>query len=140
MPKILIPPPRVALVDLRTGQMNPPWFAFFAQFLQTISDDTTGAIADLTLLTGRVTVAESDVDALQSADIDFAAVDAALAAADRDLMVDDAMAPDRSAEIDALRKRIDALELEISALPDRGGDIQALAKRLRDLETDQAMR
>jgi hypothetical protein len=138
--KVKIPPPRVPLVDLRTGMMNPPWFSFFAQFLQDVSDDATGAVSDLTVLTARVVVAESDVDALQAADIAHAAADTALALADAGMFVDLAMAPDRGSEITELRKRIDALETELSLLPDRGGDLEALAKRLRDLETDTAMR
>lgn len=146
MARILIPPFRVPLTD-SNGYVSQIWYTFFSQFLQGLSDDTTGTAVDLTALTGRVTLAETDVDtlqaadlALQAADTALAAADTAFAAADRDLQLDETMRPDRGAEIDELRKRVAQLETELSLLTDPGSSLEALAKKLRDLETDIAMR
>jgi hypothetical protein len=124
--RILIPPPRVPLVDLRSGQMSTAWFAFFAQFLQNIDTDTTDIDADLTALTARVTTAETDVTALE--------------AADAGLFVDDAFPSGDSSLLTAIAVRLAALELMVDLMVDRGAEIEALRKRVRDLETDQATR
>lgn len=126
MTTIKIPPPRVALVDVRTGQMSTAWFAFFSQFLQEVSSGGDDTDADLTALTTRVTTAENDITALESADAG--------------LFVDDAFPDDGSSLMTALAARIAALELMVDLMTDRSGEIEALRKRVRDLETDDATR
>jgi polyhydroxyalkanoate synthesis regulator phasin len=120
MSTILIPPPRIPVIDQRTGMMAQAWYAFFSQFLQGLSNDVDGATVDLTALTLRVLGAETDVDALQ--------------AEDGNLFVDLAMQPVHTAEIDELRKRV--TDLETDYRPDPTASIDANAKRIADLEAD----
>lgn len=117
MSTILIPPPRVPLTDGR-GSVTLAWYQFFAQFGQQMQDAVdTGAATSAGLGTSV----------------------AALQAVDRDLFLDDAMAPDRGSEVAALTGRVRGLETDLSSLPDPGSQIAALAARLTALEREVAM-
>lgn len=120
MSVILIPPPRIPVIDQRTGMMAQAWYAFFAQFLQGLTDSGTTTTVDLTALTARVTAAEGDVDLLQ--------------VEDGNLFVDYAMDVRPTAEIDELRKRV--ADLETDFRPDLMPLLDANAKRIAELEAD----
>lgn len=125
MVKILIPPPRIPVIDSRTGMMAQSWYAFFAQFLQGSADDVAGLTAGLGALTGRVLAAETDVDALQ--------------VEDDNLFVDRALNGHPLAAIDELRKRVDELETELSMTKSPLAAIEELRKRVAEIETDLEM-
>jgi len=147
MARILIPRPSIPVIDSRTGLMAQAWYAFFAQFLQSVSDDVDGTSVDLTALTTRVTTAEGDIDGLQAdtqaLNVDLATVpqhQAGLAALDRrvrDLEALTGMPVDRGAQVAALARRVSDLETHL-AMPvtDHTADLAALRARVRDLETD----
>jgi hypothetical protein len=139
MTRIPLPSARIPVVGA-DGLVTTPWYSFFAQWLQTLSDDVSGGAVDLTALTARVATAETDVDTLQAADVLLQAADTALQGADRELFIDDAMTPDRLSEIVALAARVTALELTLDMMTDRGAEIDVLRKRIRDLEADISMR
>jgi hypothetical protein len=65
MSVIKIPPPRIPVIDQRTGMMAQAWYAFFSQFLQGARNDVVDLTVGMGSLTSRVLVAENDVDALQ---------------------------------------------------------------------------
>jgi hypothetical protein len=123
MATILIPPPRIPLIDQRTGMMAQAWYSFFSQFLQGLSDDGTSTTVDLTALTSRVLAAENGIDALE--------------AEDGNLFVDAAMDVGHTAEIDELRKRI--ADLEADFRPDPTAALNALHDRIADLELQISM-
>lgn len=118
MVKILIPPPRIPIIDSRTGLMSSAWYAFFAQFLQGVGDDVVGLTGDVGGLATRLLTAENDVD---------------------DLFVDHAMAVPPIALIDGLRKRITELETDLSMVSSPLAAIEELRKRVADIETDLEM-
>lgn len=120
MATINIPPPRIPVIDQRTGGMSQAWYVFFAQFLQGLSDGSTTVAVDLTALTARVTTAESDVTALETEDAN--------------LFVDLAMTAGHTAQIDELAKRI--TDLEADYRPSPVPRLEEFDKRLTDLETD----
>lgn len=122
MARILIPAPRIPVIDPRTGMMAQSWYAFFAQFLQGASDDIDAAAITAAALAVRVLAAENDVDALQIAD--------------GSLFVDHAMDVSPVAMIDELRKRIEALETELSMSRSPLAAIEELRRRVADIETD----
>jgi folate-dependent phosphoribosylglycinamide formyltransferase PurN len=118
MPKILIPPPRIPVIDQRTGMMSQPWYAFFAQFLQGASDDIDAAEAAAAALAVRVVTLEVE---------------------DGNLFIDHAMDVRPTAEIDELRKRIAELETEMSMITNPMAAIEELRKRMADVELDIEM-
>ena len=148
MATILIPPPRIPVIDQRTGMMAQAWYAFFAQFLQGLSDTGSGATVDLTALTVRVLATENNVDALETEDgnlfVDHAMDVRPTAEIDEirkrvtDFEAD--FRPDPTAEIDALRKRVSELETELSMIASPIAAIEELRKRVADLETDIEVR
>jgi prefoldin subunit 5 len=96
----IIPPPRVPVIDQRTGMMAQAWYAFFAQYLQeanntimSLDGDVEGLVIDNALATS---VAAIDEISKRVADLetDFR--------------------PDPTAELDELRRRIAALETELA--------------------------
>lgn len=147
MATILIPPPRVPVIDAKTGMMATPWYAFFAQFLQGLSNTSGSTSADLTALTLRMLTAENDIDALQMEDgnlfVDLAAVPSPVGLIDgldkrlAEVEVDFRPAP--TAEIDELRKRVTELETQISMIVSPDAAIDELRKRVAEIETDIEM-
>jgi hypothetical protein len=125
MAKILIPPPRIPVIDQRTGMMSQPWYVFFAQFLQGASDDIDASEVAAAALAARVLTAENDVDALQDEEAS--------------LFVDNAMNGTPLAAIDELRKRVNDLEAELSIMTSPLAAIDELRKRVADIETDLEM-
>jgi hypothetical protein len=116
MATIKIPPPRIPVIDQRTGAMSQPWYAFFAQFLQTANDDIDAAELAAAALAVRVVTLEVE---------------------DGNLFIDHAMDVPPTALIDELRKRI--ADLETDYRPDPAAHIDALSKRIADLETQISM-
>lgn len=120
MATINIPPPRIPVIDARTGSMSQAWYVFFAQFLQGISDGGTTTTVDLTALTARTTVSEGSIDLLE--------------AENANLFVDIAMPISPNAQIDELRKRI--TDLEADYRPSPVPRLDEFDKRIADLEAD----
>lgn len=126
MSRIMLPPPRIPVIDQRTGVMSQAWYAFFAQFLQGAGDDI-------------VSLAEN----VEGLFIDGAMNGPPLAALDEirkrvtDLEADNR--PDPAAVIDALSKRIADLETELSMTKSPLAAIEELRKRVADIETDLEM-
>jgi hypothetical protein len=147
MAKILIPPPRIPVIDQRTGVMSHAWYAFFVQFLQGANDDIDAGELAAAALAARVLTAENDVDALQDEEaslfVDHAMAGASLAAIDElrkritDLETD--YRPDPAAALDAMSKRIAELETELSMTKSPLAAIEELRKRVADIETDLEM-
>jgi folate-dependent phosphoribosylglycinamide formyltransferase PurN len=115
MATIKIPPPRIPVIDQRTGAMSQPWYAFFAQFLQGANDDINEAAVTAAALAVRVVTLEVE---------------------DGNLFIDHAMDVRPTAEIDELRKRIAELETELSMIISPLAAIEELRKRVADIETD----
>lgn len=118
MASIKIPPARIPVIDQRTGAMSQPWYSFFAQFLQGANDGLDTSAAAAALLTIRVATLETE---------------------DGNLFVDHAMDVAPLALIDALRKRIDELETELSMIQSPLAAIDELRKRVAEIETDIAI-
>lgn len=147
MSVIKIPPPRIPVIDQRTGMMAQAWYAFFSQFLQGAADDVAGLTVNMGSLTSRVLTAENDVDALQAEEanlfVDHAMSGASLAAIDEirkrvtDLETD--YRPDPAAALDAMSKRIAELETELSMSRSPLAAIEELCKRVAGIETDLEM-
>jgi predicted RNase H-like nuclease (RuvC/YqgF family) len=148
MVTINIPPPRIPVIDPRTGMMAQAWYRFFAQFLQGLNDDVASGATDLTALTTRVLVTETDISALEAEDANLF-VDLAMDVAPTALI--DALSkrvfdletdyrPDPTAEIDELRKRVAELETELALSPSPLAAIEELRRRVADLETDMGMK
>jgi folate-dependent phosphoribosylglycinamide formyltransferase PurN len=118
MATIKIPPPRIPVIDQRSGAMSQPWYAFFAQFLQGANDGIDEGVVTAAALAVRVVTLEVE---------------------DGNLFIDHAMDVRPTAEIDGLRKRITELEVELSMSRSPLAAIEELRKRVADIETDLEM-
>jgi hypothetical protein len=145
MAQILIPPPRIPVLDSRTGMMAQAWYAFFAQFLQgasndivSLEDDVAGLFIDgamngpplaaLDEIRKRVADLETDYRPDPAAALDTLSKRIAELEAD--------FRPDPAAALDALRKRIAELETELALMISPLAAIDELRKRVADIETD----
>jgi hypothetical protein len=119
--QILIPPARIPVLD-PNGTMSRPWYAFFAEILQSLRNDVDEEAVDFAALAARVTTAEGEVDALQVEDANF--------------FTDHAMVPDAGPQVAALARRLDGFEVD--APRDHAGDIINLQRRVGFLEAEPA--
>lgn len=140
MATIKIPPPRIPVIDQRTGAMSQSWYAFFAQLLQGMVGDIGDGAAAGVALSVRVSTLEGEDENLfidHAMDVPPVALIDELRKRIADLEAD--YRPDPAAALDAMSKRIDELETELSMSRSPLAAIEELRKRVADIETDIEM-
>lgn len=136
MARIPIPPPRVPVVD-QAGRITPPWFSFFAQFVQSVvTGAETTALDALTSTTPTTVLAGlsrrlDDLEQLAGLPVSVSPASAALEPRLRALELDPPR--DRGSEIAALSARLTALEQQLALLVEPAADLNVLRRAVNDI-------